>query len=177
MLKNPDCEKIFPNKSIVCPQIINMSQIIIDVSKSVSIHLYIYMYIYKYISYFSSPPQSNSFGSKRSTQKKIDPPCSQWGSSRYRSTSSGSTCRNRCGHRSWSGWSVGSVVRDWDIIYVIYSITVYIYIYVFFYIYMSCTYLSNCLICLFLYLSIYVCCLIVYMKIAMSWVPEKSRIS
>ena len=56
-------------------------------------------------------------------------------------------------------------------------VLLYIYIYVFFYIYMSCTYLSNCLICLFLYLSIYVCCLIVYMKIAMSWVREKSRIS
>ena len=145
MLKNPDCEKIFPHIyiiyiymylyiyiyiRIVCSQMINMSQIIIDVS----IHLYIHLYIY--ISYGWNPPKSKKSGKKRSTQKNFHPPCSRWGSSRYRSTSSGWTCRNRCGHRSWwSGWSVGSGVRDWYIIYVIYSITVYIYIYVFFYVY------------------------------------------
>lgn len=136
MLKNPDCEKKKSHiyKSIVCSQIINMSQIIIDVSIHVSIHLYIHLYIY--IAYGWNPPKSKKSGKKRSTQKNFHPPCSRWGSSRYRSTSSGWTCRNRCGHRSWwSGWSLGSGVRDWYIIYVIYSITVYIYIHVFFYVY------------------------------------------
>ena len=73
MLKNPDCEKIFPNKSIVCPQIINMSQIIIDVSKSVSIHLYIYIctYINIYHTFQVPPNQIRSAQNVRPKKKSI----------------------------------------------------------------------------------------------------------
>ena len=73
MLKNPDCEKIFPNKSIVCPQIINMSQIIIDVSKSFSIHLYIYIctYINIYHTFQVPPNQIRSAQNVRPKKKSI----------------------------------------------------------------------------------------------------------
>ena len=64
MLKNPDCEKIFPNKSIVCSQIINMSQIIIDVS------ICFYTSISIYISYGSNPPKNQNRSAQNVRPKK-----------------------------------------------------------------------------------------------------------
>ena len=180
MLKNPDCEKIFPNKSIVCSQIINMSQIIIDVS----ICFYTSISIYIYISYGSNPPKNQNRSAQNVRPKKTSIHLVLGGvhlatDQRHQGRLAATVAATDPGDPLVRGFGIG--ILSMLSIVLLYNIYIYTYLrvflYIYIYIYMSCTYLSNCLICLFLYLSIYVLCLIVYMKIAMSWVREKSRIS
>ena len=142
----------------------------------VSIHLYLYIYI----SYGSNPPKNQNRSAQNVRPKKTSIHLVLGGvhlatDQRHQGRLAATVAATDPGDPLVRGFGIG--ILSMLSIVLLYNIYIYIHIYVFFYIYMSCTYLSNCLICLFLYLSIYVLCLIVYMKIAMSWVREKSRIS